>query len=169
MSRWLHPVERAFNSFLRSPLSVRKAMGVIVTSTVVVVVLGGVLITLVDPDEFPDIGTGMWWSLQTVTTVGYGDVTPHDVVGRLVGAVIMLEAIAFIAIVTAAITSNFVERARRQSEATERHQPDDETSAMPSNAELAAQLATVTAQLERIQMALDRERAASPPGAEGQQ
>ena len=45
--------------------------------------------------KFPDLGVGMWWALQTVTTVGYGDVTPHDTVGRLVGAVIMLESIAF--------------------------------------------------------------------------
>jgi voltage-gated potassium channel len=169
MPRWLHPVERAFSSFLRSPLSVRKAMGVIVTSTVVVVLVGGVLITLVDPEEFPDVGIGLWWSLQTVTTVGYGDVVPQSVLGRVVGAVIMMESIAFIAIVTAAITSNFVERARRQSEAAEGHQPGDETSAALSNAELAAQLATMTAQLERIQVTLDRERAASPPGAEGEQ
>ena len=52
----------------------------------------------------------MWFALQTVTTVGYGDVTP----GRsrqLVAALIMLEGIAFLAIVTAAITSTFVARA----------------------------------------------------------
>ena len=39
----------------------------------------------------------MWWALQTVTTVGYGDVAPTQLVGRLVGAVVMLEGIAFIA------------------------------------------------------------------------
>ena len=59
----------------------------------------------------------MWWALQTVTTVGYGDVTPKDVVGRLVGAAVMLEGIAFIAIVTALITSTFVARATREREA----------------------------------------------------
>ena len=109
-----HPVERRFEAFLRKPLSVRKAMGVIVAATVVSVAIGGVVINLVDAEEFPNVGIGLWWALQTVTTVGYGDVTPQNGAGRLVGAVIMLESIAFIAIVTAAITSSFVERARRE-------------------------------------------------------
>jgi voltage-gated potassium channel Kch len=56
----------------------------------------------------------MWWSLQTVTTVGYGDVTPKHPSGRLVAAVVMLEGIAFLAILTAAITSSFVARAERE-------------------------------------------------------
>ena len=55
----------------------------------------------------------MWWALQTVTTVGYGDVAPADLTGRIVGGVVMLEGTAFIAIVTAVITSTFVARATR--------------------------------------------------------
>jgi voltage-gated potassium channel Kch len=107
-------VERRFDAFMRRPLSVRKAMGVIVAATLASVVVGGGLMAVVDPEEFPDLGTGLWWALQTVTTVGYGDVTPANTAGRLVGAVFMLEAIAFVAIVTATITSSFVERARRE-------------------------------------------------------
>jgi voltage-gated potassium channel len=56
----------------------------------------------------------MWWAMQTVTTVGYGDVTPKNVGGRLVASLVMLEGIAFVAIVTAAITSTFVARAERE-------------------------------------------------------
>src|SRR5262249_55877914 len=108
------PVERRFERFMRKPLSVRSAMAVIVSATVASVVVGGLIISLVDGQDFPDIGIGMWWALQTVTTVGYGDVTPHTTIGRVIGAVIMVESIAFIAIVTAAITSSFVERARRE-------------------------------------------------------
>jgi voltage-gated potassium channel len=52
-----------------------------------------------------------------VTTVGYGDVTPTNFTGRLVGAAVMLEGTAFIAIVTAVITSTFVARAARASDA----------------------------------------------------
>jgi voltage-gated potassium channel Kch len=59
----------------------------------------------------------MWWALQTVTTVGYGDVAPTQLAGRLVGAVVMLEGIAFIAIVTALIISTFVARATREAAA----------------------------------------------------
>ena len=113
----LNLVERRAARFLREPPSVRGAAGVIVTATAMIVVGAGVLISVIDKDEYPNIGVGMWWALQTVTTVGYGDVAPAHLSGRLVGAAVMLEGIAFIAIVTAVITSSFVARATREAEA----------------------------------------------------
>ena len=110
-------IERRLDRFTREPLSVRNAAGVIVVATALVVVGAGVLIRLLDRQEYPDVWIGMWWALQTVTTVGYGDVAPSHSSGRLVGAVVMLEGTAFIAIVTAVITSTFVGRATRESEA----------------------------------------------------
>ena len=142
-------VSRRFDAFLRAPLSVRRAMAVIVAATLVSVMVGGVLITLVDPEEFPDLGTGLWWALQTVTTVGYGDVTPENTAGRLVGALFLLEAIAFVTIVTAVITSSFVERARQQGIA------ELETEEAVGNEHLAAQLSEITSRLERLQQILD--------------
>ncbi|GAA2743790.1 potassium channel family protein [Kitasatospora cinereorecta] len=148
----IRPVERKVARFLRTPLSVRRAMSVIVTATLVSVVLGGALITVVDEREFASIGTGLWWALQTVTTVGYGDVTPHNMVGRLVGAVIMLESTAFIAIVTAVITSSFVTRARQE-------QPtgpgDGSVGGDEAVARLTGQLAELSARLDRIQQLLE--------------
>ena len=91
--------------FLKEPPSVRTAAGVIVTATTVVVVAGGVLMRLLDHGEYADIWVGMWWALQTVTTVGYGDVTPKEPVGRIIATFVMLQGIAFLAITTAAITS----------------------------------------------------------------
>ena len=110
----LRTIERRMNRFLREPISVRNAASVIVTATFIVVVGGGIAIRAIDHREYSSIWEGMWWSLQTVTTVGYGDVTPKDAAGRIVGAVVMLEGIAFLAIVTAAITSAFVTRAQRE-------------------------------------------------------
>jgi voltage-gated potassium channel Kch len=107
-------VERWMSKFLSKPLSVRAAARVIVTATVVVVVVAGALMRLIDHKDFPTVWLGMWWALQTVTTVGYGDVVPKTVGGRIVGAVTMLQGIAFLAIVTAAITSSFVTRAARE-------------------------------------------------------
>jgi voltage-gated potassium channel len=113
----LNPIERRVQRFLREPPSVRNAAAVIVIATVVVVVGAGVVMNLIDNEEYPDIGVGLWWALQTVTTVGYGDVAPTQSGGRLLGAVVMLEGTAFIAIVTAVITSTFVARATRDFEA----------------------------------------------------
>jgi voltage-gated potassium channel len=108
------PVERLMSRFLSKPLSVRAAARVIVTATIGVVVIAGLVIHLFDKSDFPNAWLGMWWAVQTVTTVGYGDVVPRTVLGRIVAAVVMLQGIAFIAVVTAAITSSFVARAARE-------------------------------------------------------
>jgi voltage-gated potassium channel Kch len=102
------------SKFMRQPPSIRLAASVIVMATTVVVVLGGILMRVLDHHEYPTIWRGMWWALQTVTTVGYGDVTPHKVIGRLIASFVMLEGVAFIAIVTAVITSSFVARAEEE-------------------------------------------------------
>jgi voltage-gated potassium channel Kch len=107
-------VERRMSKFLREPPSVRTAASVIVTATAIAVVAGGVGMRLLDHSQYPNIWVGMWWALQTVTTVGYGDVTPTHPSGRIVASVVMLEGIAFLAIVTAGITSTFVARAQRE-------------------------------------------------------
>jgi voltage-gated potassium channel Kch len=104
-------VERRMSRFLHEPPSVRLAARVIVGATATIVVLSGVLMWALDHSEYPNVWVAMWWAIQTVTTVGYGDVTPKAVGGRIVASFVMLEAIALVAIVTAAITSTFVERA----------------------------------------------------------
>jgi voltage-gated potassium channel len=48
-------------------------MGVIVMATAAIVVGAGVLICLIDGEEYQNVWIGMWYVLQTVTTVGYGD------------------------------------------------------------------------------------------------
>ncbi len=136
------------NRFLREPISVRNAASVIVTATFIVVVAGGIAIRAIDHREYSSIWEGMWWSLQTVTTVGYGDVTPKDTAGKIVGAVVMLEGIAFLAIVTAAITSTFVTRAQREQKSGE---PAEETAA---EAPGDTQLEQIAARLERVESLL---------------
>jgi voltage-gated potassium channel len=117
-------IERRMARFLREPVSVRNAASVIVVATLVIVVGGGVAIRILDHHEYSSIWLGMWWALQTVTTVGYGDVTPKNTSGRFVGAFVMLEGIAFLAIVTAGITSTFVARAQAQRDA-EAHEEEE--------------------------------------------
>jgi voltage-gated potassium channel len=121
----LNPLEGRLTKLLHEPPSVRVAAGAIVTATAMIVVGAGALIRVIDHDEYSSIWVGMWWALQTVTTVGYGDVTPENVNGRLVGAVVMLQGIAFLAIVTAAITSTFVARAQREYDAA--HEAEEES------------------------------------------
>jgi voltage-gated potassium channel len=121
----LNVIERRMTRFLKEPPSVRTAAGVIVTATTVVVIGGGVLIRLLDHGEYSDVWVGMWWALQTVTTVGYGDVTPKNPSGRIIAAFVMLQGIAFLAITTAAITSTFVARATKERDMAHAADEDD--------------------------------------------
>jgi voltage-gated potassium channel len=110
-------IERQFAKFLSKPPTVRAAARIIVVATASVVVLGGILMRVFDHKEYDNVWVGMWWAIQTVTTVGYGDVTPAALSGRIIASFVMLEGIAFLAIVTAAITSTFVARATKQLQA----------------------------------------------------
>jgi voltage-gated potassium channel len=109
-----NPLERRMTKFMREPPSVRLAAGVIVTATALVVVISAVAMRVFDHAEYPNVWVAMWWAVQTVTTVGYGDVTPKHPIGRIVGVVVMLEGIAFLTITTAVITSTFVARAQSE-------------------------------------------------------
>ena len=111
-------IEKRMGKFLREPPTVRGAAATIVFATAGVVVISGVLIRVFDHKEYANIWVGMWWAIQTVTTVGYGDVTPADPTGRVIATFVMLEGIAFLAILTAAITSTFVARATKEHEAS---------------------------------------------------
>ena len=108
-------------------------------TTTVITVAAALLMTVVDRENFPSIGSGLWWAVQTTTTVGYGDHVPTTVAGRLVAAVVMLLGIGFLTVITAAITSTFVSRSR-----LEPADSDAETS-------LAEQLRQINARLERIE------------------
>ncbi len=128
----------------------RTAASVIVVATMVVVVGAGVLFRILDHSEYPTIWTGMWLALQTVTTVGYGDVSPKDAAGRFVAALVMLEGIAFLAIVTAAITSTFVARAAQERLTTAGDPRSTEES------RIAARLDDLARQLNRLESMIDR-------------
>jgi voltage-gated potassium channel len=65
---------------------------------------------IVDSESFPTYGTALWWSVSTVTTVGYGDVVPQQPLGRLVAGVLMVLGFAFLSLVTGTIASALVSR-----------------------------------------------------------
>lgn len=62
------------------------------------------------PNVFQNAFSGLWWAIATLTTVGYGDIYPITVVGRILGALIALSGVAALAIPTGIITSGLMER-----------------------------------------------------------
>ena len=99
---------RKFVRFQNHPSSVRYAAAAIVTTFLALVLTGGLLMRVFDADAYPTLGAALWFTLQTITTVGYGDNTPVSTVGRLVASIVMLVSIALITVVTAAITSMWI-------------------------------------------------------------
>jgi len=106
-------LERRLDRMLARAATPRGAGVVIATATTSMTVAAGLLMRVVDHDNFPSFGSGLWWAVQTVTTVGYGDDVPTNASGQLLATLVMLLGIGFLTVITAAITSTFVSRSRQ--------------------------------------------------------
>jgi voltage-gated potassium channel len=107
-----HRVDVELERITRKPLRGAWIAAAVVTSAITII--AGLLMRLTDPQTFPNIWSGLWWAIQTTTTVGYGDLVPASVAGRIIAAFVMVVGIAFITVSTAAITSAFLEAARQR-------------------------------------------------------
>jgi voltage-gated potassium channel len=96
------------------PLTARRASRVIAATTLLLTIAGGVGAWLIDRKDFGGLGDALWWAVQTVTTVGYGDVVPEHLSGRLIGGALMLQGIALLTVITASVTATLIEQARRR-------------------------------------------------------
>lgn len=76
-------------------------------------------------------GGAIWWSVVTVTTVGYGDLYPVTTYGRVVATFVMLIGLLTLAVVTANVSSNFHEQARRTRDAKLAEQQPVQPAATP--------------------------------------
>jgi voltage-gated potassium channel len=89
--------------------------------------LGAAVIRIVDQHNFPSLGWAVWWALQTVTTVGYGDIVPTTTAGRVIGGIEMVLGISFIAFITAGVTSTVIQRGQAGAAEEERTQRERNT------------------------------------------
>jgi voltage-gated potassium channel len=143
-------LERRLDAAVARATTPRGAAVVIALASIVVTIGAGFLMTVAEHERYPSIGSGLWWAIQTTTTVGYGDNVPENVPGRLVAAFVMLFGIGFLTVITAAITSTFVARSR---------------SAAGSGAATPEQLLQLDEQLRQLDQRLERiEAALTRPG-----
>lgn len=77
--------------------------------TLLLAVLGAALLVMVEPQtvnySFMD---GLWWALVTVSTVGYGDIAPQTLPGRLLAVILMLSGLGLLSTLAASISSYFI-------------------------------------------------------------
>jgi voltage-gated potassium channel len=127
---------------MRRAVANRRIFPYLVFTTAGLGLLAGFLVTLVDRKDFPTFGTGVWWAIVTLGTVGYGDVVPHTAWGRVLGSVVIVVGVTFLAFLIAIVTSYFVSGEQEEKEAREREQR-------------TADLAEAIGSLRRIEQRLD--------------
>jgi voltage-gated potassium channel len=138
---------RVLRLFRLAPL-VRKSMSMeglrfAATLAVLTAVAGGAAFAAV---EKYSVGDGIYWAITTMTTVGYGDITPKTTEGKIVAVVVMLIGIGTATLLIGAVAQQFV--TAKVAPALEEVEADEE--------DLLVQVREIAARLEQVQNALER-------------
>ena len=92
----------------------KNELSITIFVTFILMVLSSTLMFYIEhddqPEQFANIGDAFWWSIATLTTVGYGDVYPVTGLGKLLSGVIALIGIGFVALPTGIISSAFIDK-----------------------------------------------------------
>ena len=80
----------------------------ILAALIFFIFLFGYLFYVSEPDV-RNLGDGIWWALVTITTVGYGEITPVTTLGRVVASSLMLLGLGLIATITAIVSAKFIQ------------------------------------------------------------
>jgi voltage-gated potassium channel len=130
---------------------VRWALGALVAG----VVFGGVTFSLIEKGE--SIPDGLWWAVVTMSTVGYGDITPKTNYGRAIGIAVMVVGIGFLSLLIGASAQRFLSQDVEQAEA----ELSEEVAG--TTAEIRSELRAMAARLVELEARLGAGRD-PPPG-----
>ena len=155
---------RVLNRQLRGDF--RGRVGLYVGATVGLVGFVAALAVLEAERDAPDasitsFGEAVWWTITTISTVGYGDRYPVTTEGRIVAATLMIAGIALLGVVTASIATVFVENVRRAGEQLSEDVEEVEADVVATQVQLVEVLAELRAISARLD-ALERGRGAGP-------
>jgi voltage-gated potassium channel len=106
-------IEKRLTDVLLS-LTLRKAVGLIVAVATTLALAAAVLERLLEPAVFNTFPHALWFSITTVTTVGYGDIVPESAAGRLVASALMLTGLGLIPLITSVVVSILVSQRNRE-------------------------------------------------------
>jgi len=94
----------------------RQKIAVFLTAVITIVIILGTIMYLVEGEEngFTSIPQSIYWAVVTLTTVGYGDIAPHTVIGKFLASVIMILGYGMIAVPTGIVTVAFSRKEKHQ-------------------------------------------------------
>lgn len=105
----------------RSLIASRNKISVFLFAVTILVIIIGSIMYLIEGgsnDGFSSIPRAVYWAIVTITTVGYGDITPITRVGQFLSAVVMILGYAIIAVPTGIVTSEMFNEANRMRQTT---------------------------------------------------
>jgi voltage-gated potassium channel len=108
-----------------------------------------------------NFGDAVWWSIATVTTVGYGDLSPVTTVGRVVAVFLMIGGISLVGVVTATLASWVIERVSDEGSA---HAEVTATQIDDLRLDMQHRIDALTAELQRLNGGGGSPSAARPRG-----
>jgi voltage-gated potassium channel len=111
-------IEKRLTEALLS-LTLRKAVGLIVAVATTLAIAAAFLERVLEPKVFNTFPNALWFSITTVTTVGYGDIVPESGAGRLVASALMLTGLGLIPLITSVVVSILVAQRNREARAEE--------------------------------------------------
>jgi len=91
------------SSLMRSVSDAVNMIIAVLATIAAVSIFSGNLVYILEPETFDNAFIGAWWSLVTMSTVGYGDLVPHSAAGMALGGVLILVGICVVAMMTAVI------------------------------------------------------------------
>lgn len=91
----------------------RNHLGATLIVFFIITIIWGVVISIIEPDIHTP-WDGVWLAWETVTTVGYGDIIPHTVLGRILSVILMLMGLAIISLLTANFSAYFINKGIQQ-------------------------------------------------------
>lgn len=110
-------IAEAFGTVIRVLQGKRVELAVSLAVVVVAMLVAAGAIYVVerheDGTQFTSIPRAMWWSIETITTIGYGDMIPTTPIGKLIGGVVAFVGICAVALPVGIVSSGFIEEISR--------------------------------------------------------
>lgn len=94
----------------------RRKISVFISAVILLVVIIGALMYVVEGEEhgFTSIPTSIYWAIVTLTTVGYGDLSPRTPLGQMLASIVMIIGYGIIAVPTGIVTVELAQAARQR-------------------------------------------------------